>query len=143
MRHRLACLEHCRDVLKAVLQLSNLVSSVEKALGETRGDQTAASGAEWGQELLGNAQMTLALLDVADALAVVSNITDRVLQCQRLVNPHPIVNDLVSAAEQGNVVRYQEELARLVELTRNSLLPNDAISLTGGYGNWHRDWPMQ
>jgi hypothetical protein len=96
IRHRLACLEHCRNVPRVVLQLSNLVSNAEKALGETRGNQTAASDAEWGQELLGNAQVALALLDTEDALAVLSDITDGVSQCRNPANSHPIVNDLGS-----------------------------------------------
>ena len=67
MRHRLACLEQCRNVLRAILQLSNLVSETEKALGETKGSPKAPTDTGWGQELLGNAKVAVALLDVRDA----------------------------------------------------------------------------
>ena len=129
MRHRLASLEHCRSVLRAVLQLGNLISTAEKALGETKRNPKAVSGADWGQELLGNAQVALALLDVKEALAVVSGITDRVSQCRNLANPHPVVNDLISAAEQGNVAGYRERLARLAELHRERCLAERCLFL--------------
>ncbi|MFH1924394.1 MAG: AAA domain-containing protein [Planctomycetota bacterium] len=129
MRHRLACLEQCRNMLKAILQLGNLVSDAEKALGETKGTIKAASGANWGQELLGNVQVALALLDVTDALAVLSGITDRVSQCRNLANPHPVVHDLAAVAEQGNVGGYREQLARLVELHHERSLAEQCLSL--------------
>jgi very-short-patch-repair endonuclease len=129
MRHRLACLEQCRDVLKAILQLGNLVSDAEKALGETKGNPKAASAADWGQELLGNVKVALARLDVRDALALLSGITDRVAQCRHLANPHPVVNDLAATAEQGNVEGYREQLAKLADLHRERCLAERCLSL--------------
>ncbi|MHB1035359.1 MAG: AAA domain-containing protein [Pirellulales bacterium] len=125
----MAHLERCRNVLRAILQLNTLVSAAEKILGETRKNATAASGADWGQELLGNAQGALALLDVTDALAVLSRITDRVSQCRHLANPHPIVNELAAAVEQGNVASYREQLARLTELHHERSLAERCLFL--------------
>ena len=129
LRHRVACLEQCRDVLKAILQLGKLASDAEKALGETKGNATAASGPDWGQELLGNARAALVILDVRDAMAVRSGITEMVSQCRNLANPHPVVNDLIAAAEQGNVAGYREQLAMLAELHRERCLAERCLFL--------------
>ncbi len=129
MRHRAACLEHCRDILKAILQLGNLVSTAEKVRGETKGNAKATGGADWGQELLDNVRAALARLDVRDAQAVFSGITDRVSQCRHLENPHPVVNDLATAAERGGVEDYREQLTRLAALHRERSLAERCLSL--------------
>ena len=130
-RHRLTCLEQHRDALKVILQLGNLVSNTENAVGKTNGNPEAAGGmtAEWGHDLLKNAQAALALLDERESLVVLSCITDRVSLCRTLANPHPVVDNLIDAIEQGNVAGYREELTRLVELHHERSLAERCVSL--------------
>ena len=112
MRHRLACLEQCRNVLRAFFN-STISFLRSKRPWRRRRETQRQPAVQAGDTNYGNAKVALALLDVRDALAVLSGITDRVSQCRNLANPHPVVNDLIAAAEQGNVARYREQLARL------------------------------
>ena len=129
MRHRLASLEQRRDTLKAVLQLSTLVSDAEKEVGETKGNATPANDPDWGRNLLRNAQAALAISDARDARAAVSAIKNAVSRCRNLPNPHPVVNDLAAAAEQGNVAGYREQLARLAAIHHERSLAERCLSL--------------
>jgi len=129
MRHRIACLEQCRDVLRAILRLNNLISAAAKIVGEAEASRKAASGTNGGENLLRNAQVALALLDVKEAEAALSGITDTVSQCRNLENPHPFLNDLVVAAEQGNVEGYREKLAALAGLHRERCLAERCLFL--------------
>ena len=69
------------------------------------------------------------MLDVRDAQAALSGIVDRAIQCRSLANPHPVVNDLAAATEQGNVVAFREQLARLAELHHERSLAEQCLSL--------------
>jgi len=129
VRHRLACLAQCRNILRAILQLSKLISDADKVIGKTKGKPKAASYSGWGQELLCNVQVALALSAVRDAQMALSGIVDRVVQCRNLANPHPIVNDLAVAAEQGNVTDYRKQLERLAELHHERSLAERCLSL--------------
>jgi len=129
VRHRLACLEQCRNILRAVLQLGKLISHAEATIGETKGIPVAARDTGWGQELLSSAQVAIALSDVRDAQATLSGIVDPIVRCRSLANPHPVVNDLAAAAEQGNVTDYRKQLERLAELHHERSLTERCLSL--------------
>ena len=88
-------------------------------------------------------QAALLLLDVRDAQAVLSGITEKVTQCRNLASPHPVVNDLAAAVNRATW-RYREQLARLAQtFTMNGPWPSDAFPLTSGFGNRHRCLRMQ
>lgn len=129
VRYRLACLEQCRNILRTILQLSKLVSDAEKDVGETKARRRAADDVGWGQELLCSVQAALALSNTRDAQAALSGMTERVVQCRSLTSPHPAVNDLAVAAEQGSVTEYRKQLERLAELHHERSLAERCLSL--------------
>jgi very-short-patch-repair endonuclease len=129
LRYRVACLEQCRNTLRAILQLSKLVSDAERAVGGMKEKWKAAGDTSWAQELLGNAKVAIALLDVRDAQIALSGIVDRVVQCRSLPKPHPIVDALAAAAEQGNERDYRKHLERLAELQRERTMAERCLSL--------------
>lgn len=128
-RHRLACLKHCRNVLRAILQLRQLASDIENITGETTGAADPAHSTAWGEELLSRVQVALALLDAWDAQANLSALSDRVIHCRTLAEAHPIAGDLAVSAEQGNVRDYRQHLERLAELHHQRSLAERCLSL--------------
>jgi very-short-patch-repair endonuclease len=129
VRHRQACLEECRTVLRAILQLRKLVSDAEKLLGEVKGKLTSPSDTVWARDLLRSTQVAIALLDLGDSQQRLSGIVAKVLECRSLANPHPVVNDLAIAAEQGNVTDYRSQLQRLTDLHHERCLAERCLSL--------------
>jgi len=129
VRHRVACLEQCRNILRAILTLSKSASDAEKAVGETKGKPEAIGDTSWGQELLSSVQAALALADAREAEAALSDIKERIVQCRSLANPHSIVNDLAVSAEEGNATDYRKKLERLAELHNERSLVEQCLLL--------------
>jgi very-short-patch-repair endonuclease len=115
LRHRLACLQQCRNTLGNVLHFRHLVAEISTTSGDAR-IQSAMPEATWGKELLANCEAAIALSICRQAESNWDVLANRVLGFRKSANTHPELQGLFSATEQRDAATYREQLENIKKL---------------------------